>query len=156
MTTPKALRWGICSTGWISTKFSLDLLIAPSTRNVSDVAHVISAVASRTLESAFNFVDKVWSEAGVEKPAQGVVKLFGNYQEMFESNEVDIVYIGTPHSHHFIYAHAVLTAGKHLLCEKSLTVNAAQTKILIDLARKQNVFFMEAVSPHRFTRSFFH
>lgn len=58
---------------------------------------------------------------------------------------VDCIYVGTPHSHHYANVYACLSAGKNVLCEKSLTVNAPQASALIDLARSKNLFFMEAV-----------
>lgn len=63
---------------------------------------------------------------------------------LFPQN-VDCVYVGSPHSHHYAHVHAALSAGKNVLCEKSLTVNASQAAALIQLARDKNLFFMEAV-----------
>ncbi|BGO94972.1 hypothetical protein NBRC10512_003872 [Rhodotorula toruloides] len=138
------LRWGILSTGRIATEFSLDLLIDPSTRQVCHVAHRIVAVGSRSKNSAQKFVDNVWSEAGV-KEGKEQVTLYGSYDELLADKDVDCIYIGTPHSHHYANAHAALSAGKNVLCEKSLVVNAAQAKALIDLARSKDLFLMEAV-----------
>lgn len=58
---------------------------------------------------------------------------------------IDIIYVATPHSHHYQNARLCLEAGKNVLCEKSLTVNAAQAEILVKLAKDKNLFFMEAV-----------
>jgi predicted dehydrogenase len=58
---------------------------------------------------------------------------------------IDIIYIATPHSHHYQNARLALESGKNVLCEKSFTVNAAQTKILIELAKQKKLFLMEAV-----------
>lgn len=58
---------------------------------------------------------------------------------------VAVIYVATPHSHHFQNAMLALRAGKHVLCEKSLTVNAAQAKRLFETAKERNLFFMEAV-----------
>jgi predicted dehydrogenase len=142
-----SLRWGILATGWISQKFALDLLIAPSTRGVDDIAsHKIAAVASRSVDSADSFVRKIWSEAGLpyDKEAENVKKL-GSYEELYESDQIDVIYIGTPHSHHYRNAHDALSAGKSVVCEKPLTVNAAQAEVLVNLAKEKNVFLMEAV-----------
>jgi predicted dehydrogenase len=68
------------------------------------------------------------------------------------TQDVDVIYIGTPHSHHYKCAHDALSAGKAVLCEKSLTVNAAQAKALVALARAKNLFFMEAVRIHSILR----
>lgn len=58
---------------------------------------------------------------------------------------MQIVYVATPHSHHFQNAMLALVAGKHVLCEKALTVTAAQARALVAAARERNLFFMEAV-----------
>jgi predicted dehydrogenase len=58
---------------------------------------------------------------------------------------IDIIYIATPHSHHYQNARLALESGKNVLCEKSFTVNAAQTKILVELAKQKKLFLMEAV-----------
>jgi len=58
---------------------------------------------------------------------------------------VDAVYISTPHSHHHCNASDATKAGKHVLCEKPVTINAAELRDLITLAKDYNVFFMEAM-----------
>ncbi|KAK4699161.1 hypothetical protein P7C70_g7104, partial [Phenoliferia sp. Uapishka_3] len=141
---PTTLRWGIVATGWISTKFSLDLLVDPLTRDVKDVQHVIAAVASRSTAKAGQFVDDVWKEAGVTKGKEDV-KLYGSYDDIYSAPNVDVLYIGTPHSNHYQNVLAALTAGKSVLCEKSLTVNGKQAEALVKLARSKGLFFMEAV-----------
>lgn len=59
--------------------------------------------------------------------------------------DVDIIYIATPHSHHYQNARLCLDAGKHVLCEKPFTVNSEQTEILISIAEEKKLFLMEAV-----------
>lgn len=58
---------------------------------------------------------------------------------------VDVVYIGTPHTHHYTNAKLALTAHKHVLCEKPFTSNAAELHSLIELAKANSVFLMEAL-----------
>lgn len=58
---------------------------------------------------------------------------------------VDIIYVATPHSHHFQNTMLCLEAGKHVLCEKAFTVTASQTKKLVEKAKAKNLFLMEAV-----------
>jgi predicted dehydrogenase len=70
---------------------------------------------------------------------------YGSYSDLVADPNVDIVYIASPHSHHYQHARLALEAGKHVLCEKAFTVNAKQTQILIDIAREKKVFLMEAV-----------
>ncbi|GAA5968642.1 hypothetical protein JCM11641_007709 [Rhodosporidiobolus odoratus] len=141
---PHTTRWGILATGWISTKFALDLLVDPSTREVSDVKHRIVAVGSRSKDSAAGFVDKVWQEAG-RTEGKDQVSLYGSYEELVNDANIDCIYVGTPHSHHYANVHLALSAGKNVLCEKALTVNVAQAEVLVKLAREKNLFLMEAV-----------
>ena len=92
------------------------------------------AIASRNLSKAEKFVEQY-----------GFSKAYGSYEEMLADTEIDLVYIATPHSHHFRHAKAALNAGKNVLCEKSFTVNAQQAKDLITLAREKNLLLTEAI-----------
>ncbi|KAK0639307.1 hypothetical protein B0T16DRAFT_241118 [Cercophora newfieldiana] len=137
-TTPYTIRWGIMATGWIAEMFSKDLLTNPAARDVHDVRHEIVAVASSSAkERAAEFITKI--------DGPSTAKTYGSYHELVADPDVDIVYVATPHSHHFQNAMLALDAGKNVLCEKALTVNAAQARKLVDKAREKNVFFMEAV-----------
>jgi predicted dehydrogenase len=69
----------------------------------------------------------------------------GSYAALVNDENVDIIYIATPHSHHYQHARLALSAGKHILLEKPATVNAAQFAILQDLAREKGLFMMEAL-----------
>ncbi|KAI1431846.1 hypothetical protein GGR50DRAFT_697630 [Xylaria sp. CBS 124048] len=137
--SPYTVRWGILATGWIAQKFVEDLLRDPATRDVTDVAHKVVAVASsRSTDSATAFVEKV-------KLAPEGVKLYGSYAELVNDPDVDCIYVATPHSHHFQNVMLALEAGKNVLCEKAFTVNAAQAKKLVATAKAKNLFLMEAV-----------
>lgn len=119
--------------------FVKDLLTNPAVRGVTDVRHQVVAVASSTDASrAADFLKKV------DAPAAGV-KTYGSYRELVADPDVDIVYVATPHSHHFQNAMLALQAGKNVLCEKALTVTASQARKLVDTARAKDLFFMEAV-----------
>ncbi|KAF3355932.1 hypothetical protein VdG1_06670 [Verticillium dahliae VDG1] len=132
------LRWGILATGWIAETFSKDLLTNPATRDVSDVAHRIVAVSSsRDAQKARDFLTKI------DGPQEA--KTYGSYAELVADPDVDIIYVATPHSHHFQNAMLALRAGKHVLCEKALSVTAEQARRLVATAREKNLFFMEAV-----------
>jgi predicted dehydrogenase len=67
------------------------------------------------------------------------------YVQLVQDPEVDVVYIATPHGQHFDVAKAALENGKHVLCEKALTVTGAESRALIALARAKGLFLMEAV-----------
>lgn len=92
------------------------------------------AVASRTYDKAKAFADK-W----------GFEKAYGSYEEMLDDPEVELVYVATPHSHHYQYAKMCLEHGKHVLVEKAFTVNAKQAEELIRLAEEKGLFLTEAI-----------
>lgn len=92
------------------------------------------AVASRNLEKAQKFaVDN------------HVEKAYGSYEEMLSDENVDLVYVATPHSHHLEHAKLCISYGKPVLCEKSFTANAAQARELLDYAAEKKVFITEAI-----------
>ena len=64
---------------------------------------------------------------------------------MLADDEVGLVYIATPHSHHYLHAKMCLEAGKHVLCEKAFTVNAEQAQKLFDLAKEKKLLITEAI-----------
>lgn len=106
------LRWGIMATGAIADLFARDLLKDPSTRDVQDVAHIVQAVAaSSSLEKAQKFA----SDITEGKPHS--ITSYGSYKELVEDPNVDIIYVATPHSHHYECALLALRAGKHVCCE---------------------------------------
>lgn len=113
-------------------------MIDPSTRNVSDVKHTVTAAASSTSKDR---AKEFLQECGCPSEA----KAYGSYEELVKDDNVDVIYIATPHSHHFQNAMLSLEAGKHVLCEKAFTVNAAQARKLADTAKAKNLFLMEAV-----------
>ncbi len=119
--------------------FCKDLLTNPAARGVHDVAHQIAAVAS--LSGAARATAFLKSIDGPHDTAA----VYGTYAELVADPNVDIVYVATPHSHHFQNAMLALEAGKNVLCEKALTVTESQARKLIDKAREKGVFFMEAV-----------
>lgn len=73
------------------------------------------------------------------------MKAFGSYEEMLQDPEIDLVYVATPHSHHYRHSMMCLQHGKHVLCEKSFTTNAAQAEKLIEFARSKNLVIAEAI-----------
>jgi len=122
----KAIRWGILSTGVIAKNFA-------DTVNKMNGETSVLAVASRTKESADAFAD-----------SYGIERRYDSYEALARDPDVDIVYVATPHSRHYEDMKLMLEHGKHVLCEKSFTVDAAQAKEIFDLAKKKNVFVMEA------------
>ena len=92
------------------------------------------AVASRSLERAKAFAEE-W----------GFEKAYGSYEEMLEDPEVELVYVSTPHSHHYQYAKMCLEHGKHVLVEKAFTVNASQAEELVRISEEKNLLLAEAI-----------
>ena len=120
------IRWGIVGTGYISNQF------ADSFRFVR--GGDISAVASRNFSGAAEFARKY-----------NVSKAYGSYEEMAEDKEIDIVYVGTPHTTHLEIVLMFLNAGHNVLCEKPLGVNEKQARAMVDAARQKNRFLMEGM-----------
>ncbi|KAL4072914.1 hypothetical protein V8B97DRAFT_1916838 [Scleroderma yunnanense] len=126
---PFELRWGIISTGKISRCFVRDLQVNPKSRNVHDVRHKVIAVGSRNLATAEEFAN-VYDRS---------IKAYGSYADVYADK------VGTPHTYHYENALDAIKAKKHVLCEKPVTLNAAELRSLLDAAKKQGVFFMEAL-----------
>ena len=122
-----------------SSAFAKDLLVDPSARGVDDVRHeIVAAASSSSAERAAQFLKDVGAGADA--------KAYGSYAELVVDPNIDIVYVATPHSHHFQNAMLALEVGnKHVLCEKAFTVTAAQARKLVETARARNLFLMEAV-----------
>lgn len=117
---------GIIGAGWIAEKMAEAL--AP----LED--YCVYAIASRSIGKATEFAGR-WN----------IPKAYGSYEDMVKDNNVDLVYIATPHSHHFPHAMLALNAGKPVLVEKAFTANAAEAKELIETARSKGLFITEAI-----------
>ncbi|KAJ7257956.1 hypothetical protein B0H12DRAFT_1110773 [Mycena haematopus] len=138
MANVTVLRWGIISTGKIAAVFVKDLLIDPKTRDVHDIVHKVVAVGSRKVETAQDFI-------GVNAGGDKSIKAYGTYEEVYADQDVDAIYIGTPHTYHYINALDAIRAKKHVLCEKPVTSNVAELRALLAAAKENGVFFMEAM-----------
>lgn len=121
----KNLRWGILATGMITRMFTRDAIMAGIN---------VTSVGSRSRESAEDFAAKF-----------AIANAYGSYEELTASDDVDIVYIGTPHPMHYANAVLALEQGKHVLIEKPLTINATEAATLRDLARSNGLLLMEAM-----------
>uniref|UniRef100_A0A060TBT2 D-xylose 1-dehydrogenase (NADP(+), D-xylono-1,5-lactone-forming) n=1 Tax=Blastobotrys adeninivorans TaxID=409370 RepID=A0A060TBT2_BLAAD len=131
-------KWGIMATGGIARQFCDDLIKDPKDRNATDIAHEIVAVASSSSkDKADKFVK--------DNKYPGNIATYGDYQSLVNDANVDVVYVASPHGLHYEHAKLALTAGKNVLCEKAFTINEAQAKELVRLAREKNVFLMEAL-----------
>ena len=92
------------------------------------------AVASRSIEKAEEFASKFEFE-----------KAYGSYEQMLSDKDVELVYIATPHSHHYRHMKLCIEAGKHILCEKAFTVNTRQAEEIFRLAKEKEVLVTEAI-----------
>lgn len=119
------IKWGIIGLGKIAHSFCKDLALVPG--------NDLLAVASRNEEKAKLFAQTYQAKT-----------YHGSYADLFANPEVEIVYIGTPHNSHHRYAIEAMKAGKHVLCEKPLAVNRSQVAEMIQVAKEEKVFLMEA------------
>ena len=126
MKKEKTMHVGIIGTGWIAEKAAITL------NGLTECEAY--AVGSRSQETAEAFASK-WN---IRKP-------YGSYAELIADPDVDLIYIGTPHSHHFDVTKEALMAGKPCLVEKAFMANYRQAKEIIDLAHERKVFLAEAI-----------
>jgi predicted dehydrogenase len=124
----KKYKWGILAPGKMSAKFTRGLQLLDNVE--------LYAVGSRDKERACQFATDF-----------GFRKYYGSYEELAADEEVDIVYIASPHSHHFEHTMLCLKNRKAVLCEKAFAINGSEAKVMTAEAEKQRVFLMEALWP---------
>ncbi|MFJ3226734.1 Gfo/Idh/MocA family protein [Streptomyces sp. NPDC086783] len=122
----ESVRWGILATGGIAAAFAADLVDLPDAELV--------AVASRSHESAKAFAERF-----------AIPRAYGDWASLAADEDVDVVYVATPHSAHRAAAGLCLEAGRNVLCEKAFTLNAREAQELVTLARERGSFLMEAM-----------
>ena len=120
------MRVGIIGAGWIAEKAAITL------NGLKECE--CYAIASRSLDKAQAFANQ-WH----------IKKAYGSYSELIADADIDLVYVATPHSHHYDVTRQALLAGKPCLVEKAFMANARQTSEILDLAHQQNVFLAEAI-----------
>jgi predicted dehydrogenase len=120
------IRWGLLSTARIAGNFAAGLAALPDAE--------IVAVGSRSQESADQFADRL-----------NIPRRHSSYEALAHDPDVDVIYIGTPHPLHAENTLLCLEAGKHVLCEKPFALNTAQAERMVDTARRQQRFLMEAM-----------
>lgn len=117
---------GIIGAGNIAGKMAATL------RGMDDMR--LYAVAARDLARARAFAEK-----------EGAEKAYGSYEELVRDPQVELVYIATPHSHHYAHMKLCIAHRKPILCEKAFTMNTAQAQEIFELAKKEHVFIAEAI-----------
>lgn len=125
MKNDNKVKWGIIGLGNIANQFAADLLLLP------DAA--LFAVASRDHNKAIEFAKKY-----------NCTKSYDSYEALFQDDQVDIIYIATPHDSHAELSIKALENGKHVLCEKPMSLSYKDALRMIEASRKHNKFFMEA------------
>ena len=123
-----ATRWGIVGAGLIANDFVVALKTLPADY------HVVVAVASRSLDRAREFGRK-----------HEIEKAYGSYDELVRDASVQVVYISTIHPSHAGLSQMALSQGKHVLCEKPMTVNSREAEQVVTLAKTSGLFFMEVL-----------
>ncbi|MFZ5431280.1 MAG: Gfo/Idh/MocA family protein [Bacteroidota bacterium] len=121
----KTYNWAILGCGRIARKFSSDLKLLPNAR--------LYAAAARDITRAEEFAGEL-----------GFSRAYGSYEEMLSDPAVDVVYIATPHSHHYEHVLMCLNAGKAVLNEKAFTLNLREAEEMVRTAREKGLFLMEA------------
>ncbi|QLC65715.1 Gfo/Idh/MocA family oxidoreductase [Flavobacterium sp. LPB0248] len=121
----RSIKWGIVGLGNIASQFASDLLLIENAE--------LTAVASRDLTKAEQFGEKF-----------NALRMYNSYDLLFEDSEVEIVYIATPHNSHVELSIKALENGKHVLCEKPMSLSYKDAQRIIEASKKHNRFFMEA------------
>ena len=120
------MKVGIIGAGWIAEKAAITL------NGLTDCEAY--AIGSRSLEKAEAFA-RQWN----------IKQAYGSYAELIADPDVDLIYVATPHSHHYDVTREALLAGKPCLVEKAFMANACQTEEILALAREHQVFLAEAI-----------
>lgn len=122
----KNLNWGILGTGWIAHEMGEAL---------NAVNGEIYAVCDVSLENAQKYADEF-----------GVTKAYGNADEMIADENIDIIYIATPHNLHYQFLLKSVKAGKHVFCEKSITVNSRQLEECVAIAKEKDLVICDGMT----------
>ena len=118
------LSWAVIGCGVIANQMATSLALS---------GRRIHGVANRTREKAEAFAKRY-----------GVERVYDSVEELYQDSEVDAIYVTTPHNTHIRYLRGALAAGKHVLCEKSITLNSEELDEARSLARENNVVLMDA------------
>ena len=122
----KNINWAVLGTGVIANEMAVALK-----KNGKN----IYAVGNRTYAKAVSFADKY-----------GIKKVYDDYHEMFSDSDVDVIYITTPHNTHIEFMRKAIENGKHILVEKSITLNSSELDEAIALAKEKGVIIGEAMT----------
>lgn len=122
----KQLNWATLGCGVIANELAQAL---------AKEGRCLYSVANRTHEKAVSFAQKY-----------NISKVYDQIDDVFTDPDVDIIYISTPHNTHIQYLRKALANGKHVLCEKSITLNIDELEEAVSLAKENNVILAEAMT----------
>ena len=122
----RQVRWGIIGAGSIASRFAEALTTLPDAKTL--------AVGSRSRDTADRFAE-----------SHGFSRAHSSYEALAADPDVDVVYVATPHPFHAENIELCLEAGKAVLCEKPFTMNAAEARRAVGLARERGLFLMEGM-----------
>jgi predicted dehydrogenase len=120
------MKWAILGPGIIAGDFA---------KAIIQVSERVYAVGARSLEKSKDFACKY-----------NIEKAYGTYEELLTDDDIDVVYISTPHNTHYQYIMESLKNNKHVFCEKAITVNSKQLQEIIDLAEEKKLIVAEAMT----------
>ena len=120
------MRWGLLGSGWIAERF-IESVRAHTKQD-------IVAVGSRSKDRAEEFASRM-----------ALKRAYGDYQELVAADDLDVIYVATPHNMHHEGVTLALNAGKHVLVEKPIALNHAQALEMVELARRKRLFLAEAL-----------
>lgn len=121
----KNYKWGIAGTGGIAHEFA---------ENFTGKQSTLTAVSSRKEETAKEFATRYQ-----------IANSYGTYEEMLNS-DIDIVYVAVPNATHYDYIKKALIAGKHVLCEKAITMNLTELEDVMKIAEEKKLILQEAMT----------
>jgi predicted dehydrogenase len=122
----KEIKWAVLGTGVIANEMAAGL---------QKMGKSLYAVGNRTYDKAVAFAEKY-----------GIEKVYPSIDEMFADEDVDIIYITTPHNTHYGFMKKALENGKHILVEKSITLNSSELCEMISLANERGLILAEAMT----------
>lgn len=119
-------NWGIVGCGSIANEFA---------KSIKQLNKNIYGIYNRTFEKAYDFSKQY-----------DIENIYDTAEDMFCDENIDIVYISTPHNKHIEYIKMALSSGKHVLCEKAITLNSFELREAVELANKNNLILAEAMT----------
>ena len=122
----KRLNWAVLGAGVIANEMADTL---------QSMGRFLYSIGNRTHEKAVAFAEK-----------HGVQKVYDKIEDMFDDDQVDIIYITSPHNTHYPFMKKALEHGKHLLVEKSITLNSRELDEMIALAQEKGLILAEAMT----------